>query len=206
MELQEQILIAAEQLFLQKGFAMTSTTEIAKKVGCNQALIHYYFRTKENLCQQIFQQKIQFLLSEFVSIDQSNDDFLTKLHKRISTYFNLLSQNERLPFLVFNELIVNEERCARLREDIISNNFYRQIYYKFDADLQREIEQGNIEPIETLDLLLTTVSLTVFTFAALPIYSNLLQKNTEEVATFIKHRETEVWETVRCRLVPNSKA
>ena len=27
----------------------TSTTEIAKTVGCNQTLIHYYFRTKEKL-------------------------------------------------------------------------------------------------------------------------------------------------------------
>ena len=43
------ILETAERLFLEKGFGMTSTTEIAKEIGCNQALIHYYFRTKENL-------------------------------------------------------------------------------------------------------------------------------------------------------------
>ena len=46
----EQIILeVAEELFLDKGYALTSTTEIAKKAGCNQALIHYYFRTKENL-------------------------------------------------------------------------------------------------------------------------------------------------------------
>ena len=51
------ILKVAERLFLEKGFAMTSTTEIAKEVGCNQALIHYYFRTKDNLFNVIFENK-----------------------------------------------------------------------------------------------------------------------------------------------------
>ena len=51
------ILETAERLFLEKGFAMTSTTEIAKEVGCNQALVHYYYRTKENLFNVIFEQK-----------------------------------------------------------------------------------------------------------------------------------------------------
>ena len=50
--LEIQILQAAEELFLSNGFAGTSTTDIAKRVGCNQALVHYYFRTKENLFLQ----------------------------------------------------------------------------------------------------------------------------------------------------------
>ena len=49
LTMEEVILETAERLFLEKGFALTSTTEIAKAVGCNQALIHYYFRTKDNL-------------------------------------------------------------------------------------------------------------------------------------------------------------
>ena len=40
------ILKVAEKMFLEKGFAMVSTTDIANKVGCNQALVHYYYRTK----------------------------------------------------------------------------------------------------------------------------------------------------------------
>ena len=34
------ILETAERLFLDKGFALTSTTEIAREAGCNQALVH----------------------------------------------------------------------------------------------------------------------------------------------------------------------
>ena len=55
--LEQDILDAASELFLSRGFDNTSTTDIAKKAGCNQALVHYYFRTKENLFQRIFLQK-----------------------------------------------------------------------------------------------------------------------------------------------------
>ena len=39
----------AQQLFFKQGYAATSTIQIAKEVGCTQALVHYYYRTKENL-------------------------------------------------------------------------------------------------------------------------------------------------------------
>ena len=66
------ILEAAEKLFLEKGFAMTSTTEIARVAGCNQALVHYYFRTKENLFQSIFENKFRMLISTLPIDSQSN--------------------------------------------------------------------------------------------------------------------------------------
>lgn len=44
--MQQKIMEAAQTLFLEKGYMATSTVDIAKKVGCNQALVHYYFRTK----------------------------------------------------------------------------------------------------------------------------------------------------------------
>ena len=53
-QVEEQILRAAEELFMEKGFDAVSTTDIARKVGCNQALVHYYFRTKDNLFLQVF--------------------------------------------------------------------------------------------------------------------------------------------------------
>ena len=60
--LEQKIIDVAEKIFMDKGFDSTSTTDIAKEVGCNQALIHYYFRTKENLFQQIFYKKFEDLM------------------------------------------------------------------------------------------------------------------------------------------------
>lgn len=74
------ILETAERLFLDKGFALTSTTEIAREAGCNQALVHYYFRTKEQLFIRIFEEKIKIFAGAFFSIDEKPGNFPRKTH------------------------------------------------------------------------------------------------------------------------------
>ena len=44
---EQAILQAAETEFLDKGFALAKTTEIAKQAGVTHAMLHYYYRTKE---------------------------------------------------------------------------------------------------------------------------------------------------------------
>ena len=46
--MEQAILRAAERLFLDKGFALTSTTEIAREAGCNIAL---YGHTHVSFCR-----------------------------------------------------------------------------------------------------------------------------------------------------------
>lgn len=49
------ILSAAEQLFLEKGYVAVTTREIAALAEVNLGLIPYYFVSKENLAQIVFQ-------------------------------------------------------------------------------------------------------------------------------------------------------
>ncbi len=51
---EELILETAEKIFLEKGFDGARMQEIADKAGINKALLHYYFKSKENLYQKIF--------------------------------------------------------------------------------------------------------------------------------------------------------
>lgn len=53
----DQILDAAELLFAEHGFAVTPVRDIAEKAGCNQALIRYYFGSKENLFTEVFRRR-----------------------------------------------------------------------------------------------------------------------------------------------------
>lgn len=74
------ILETAERLFLDKGFALTSTTEIAREAGCNQALVHYYFRTKEQLFIRIFEEKIKIFGRGFLQHRRKTGNFPRKTH------------------------------------------------------------------------------------------------------------------------------
>lgn len=195
-KLEDRIVEVAEDLFLDKGFALTSTTEIAKKVGCNQALVHYYFRTKENLFQQVFMRKTRLFVSVFLEKDNSGDPFLVKLERRIEAHFDLLKQNPRLPFLLINELITNKERRGLLRDFVIKYQLEYQVMGQFEEELQVEINKGALRDVKATDLLLNIISLNVFTFISFPIYKDILVRTEDEQTEYLKNRKKEVVKSI----------
>ncbi len=52
-EVRQRILVAAEELFAQKGFSATSIREIASSAEVNSAMIYYYFDDKKDLYRSI---------------------------------------------------------------------------------------------------------------------------------------------------------
>ena len=187
--MEQAILRAAERLFLDKGFALTSTTEIAREAGCNQALVHYYFRTKENLFEKIFEQKIRMLISNIFSIDREGGTFEEKLRRKIEAHFEILKKNPKIPFLVINEITTNPERIASLRDSI--GELPLSVYATFEQDLQKEIAQGRVRETNALDLMFSALSLNLATFLVRPVLQNILGLTDEAMDGFLEHRKEE---------------
>ncbi len=191
-QLEEKILQSAEELFMENGYDATSTTDIAKRAGCNQALLHYYFRTKENLFQQIFTNKFQLVLHYIHSDGEEKLNFNHALSQLIDSYFNMLSHNRKLPFFLMTELVMNEERRQTMRMKVTSDVKSLNYYAEWDRLVREEVEKGNIRPIETMDLTLDVISLVVFTFLSLPLYSDMFLQNPEEIESYLVHRKEEI--------------
>ncbi|MBO6306839.1 MAG: TetR/AcrR family transcriptional regulator [Paludibacteraceae bacterium] len=182
----------AQELFFKQGYAATSTTQIAKEVGCTQALVHYYYRTKENLFRQIFLEQIEAALnviSRSLASEQSFEDFL---RSAISLYFDTLMQNPRLPYFVLEELVSNPERRKYLREHFVKKPSYAMLYMQLDARVKAEQQAGRLAKIDAFDIMMSVASLTVFTFISLPMYQDLLSRTDEQVREFVHHRKEEV--------------
>jgi AcrR family transcriptional regulator len=190
--LEQQILAVAEELFIANGFDGTSTTIIAQKVGCNQALIHYYFRTKENLFQQIFVRKFEATITHLLEPLTSELPFIEKITNCINIYFDLLQDNRQLPTCIINELAFNPQRREFIRNRFIKSPIRQEAYYRYYETIGNEIRQGNIRPIEPFGLILNIISLCLFTFITLPIYTDLLERTPEQVNDYINHRRQEI--------------
>lgn len=198
--LEQKILGIAEQLFLEKGFAMTSTTEIARKAGCNQALVHYYFRTKENLFQSIFEQKIRLLISSFQDHEMQDLLFEEKLKRKIEAHFEMIRANPRLPFLVVNEFTTNPSRIESFRKKIII--YPQAVFSKFEQELNDEIKAGRIREITTLDLVLNIVSLNAMLFLTGNIFKSVAQLTEKQYQQMIEHRKQEHVKVILASLRP----
>lgn len=189
LSMEKAILDAAEKLFLEKGFAMVSTTQIAKTAGCNQALVHYYYRTKDRLFEAIFADKLKTFFSV---IFQTHDESLTfeeKLKKYIGAHFDMLMANPKLPFLVINELTTNPDRIDSLKESL--GQSISHVYGPFQQELDAEIEAGRIRPISIPDIIYSMVALNVMVFVGTPIMKKILFLDESHFNYMLQHRKEE---------------
>lgn len=188
--MEQAILEEAEKLFLEKGFALTSTTEIAKRVGCNQALVHYYFRTKDNLFNTIFEQKFRVFFQHIFELENMEElSFNDKLKHIIESHFNMLKANAKLPLLIINEFSRRPEQINVLKEKL--KDLPQELIEKLNTDLETEIEAGRIRPTSIMDLIISVASLNVSLFLLMPIASQVASLNETQRQFIIEHRRDE---------------
>lgn len=166
--IEKRILWVAERLFLEKGFSGTSTTEIAKTVGCNQALIHYYFRTKEKLFWDVFAPKVEQVVEYLDAPLDESIDFVERIRNVIDFYFGILELDERLAPFIVNELIMNPGRWDKFRDRYLRNESRSTAFNRFENMVEEEIAAGRIRQIRALDLLMNIMSLTISVFIVAP--------------------------------------
>lgn len=189
--MEQAILEAAEKLFLEKGFASTSTTQIAREVGCNQALVHYYYRTKENLFNTIFETKFKMLFEHIfrAQVFDENLSFADKLKRVVQSHFDMLIENPKVPLLVVNELSRMPENLKHLRDKL--QNIPSQMLIQFSRELNAEIEAGRARKVEVMDIVLTLVTLNAGFFMMLPMARGIMQLDEDQVKQLIAHRREE---------------
>lgn len=183
---EQAIMEAAEELFLELGYAKTSTTAIARKAGCNQALVHYYYRSKENLFGLVFRKKVSVFLSFFLEVSNEDLPFEEKLAKRIGAHFDMIRANDRLPVMFFNEVATNSELAKKLLQNF--SDLPLPIILQLQSELDREYAAGRICKTEAPDLVFTIFSLNLMSFLTKPLVQMFTQSTDELMERLLDER------------------
>lgn len=195
---EQAILAAAEAEFMEKGFDMSKTTEIAKRVGVNQALVHYYFRTKENLFNMVFSKKAKEMAGSFMTIVEDELPFLEKVRRGMESHFDFIAANPKLPFFMFREFFSNEKRIEVFK--VVFLPIIAEVVAKLDAGIKAEAAKGLICEIDARMLVVDIVSLNVFVFVSRPVMESMAAMAGEDFATFLQRRKKENVEMIMRRL------
>lgn len=191
---EQAILQAAEALFLKQGFAQTTTKQIAQQAGCNQALVHYYFRTKDNLFERILEEKVHFVADNFSAINAESISLEERIEKLVEVHFTLFNRNPRLVPFIFTELFYDTQRLRPVLVQI--RRYATALFARFDALLQQEARAGHIRPVTTLDLTLTIISLDVAPFMLRPVAQEAWGLTDEQAEQLLAARKREIVDTL----------
>lgn len=188
----EQIILeAAEAEFLEKGFGNAKMMAIAKRANVAHSMLHYYFRSKENLFQKVFVGKAQTLLPFFENVFEQHLPFFDTLRLLLETQFNFLRQNPKLPLFLLTEILSNRENRALLF-DVISKKAISPMS-KLKRMLDEEVQKGTVRPIQFQDLMMNIVAINASTFVAMPILQDMVvQDNTTIENLLAERRESNI--------------
>ncbi|MBQ5922458.1 MAG: TetR/AcrR family transcriptional regulator [Alistipes sp.] len=196
---EQQILAAAEQEFLTKGYDGARTTSIAQAAGVTHAMLHYYFRTKEQLFERIVDEKFETMShSMFAIMGDSSLPIVERIKGGIEAHFDFIAANPLLPRFVINEIISRPERYKLLykRVGAVIDNVYCDLQFEID----RSAERGEIEWVDVKMLFVSILSLNIFTFLAYPFMEPLMGELMADREGFLAARKAENIETILRRI------
>ena len=184
------ILEAAEQEFFSKGYAGARTISIAEHAGVTHAMLHYYYRTKEQLFDCVVDKNISQIATTLLSVLGKPDmPLLSRLKESISTHFDLVANNPLLPRFVMNEIMTRPERCTMIYDKLMTRA--NGILDKTQVEIDEASKRGEIEWIDARMLFISILSLNIFPFVAYSFAEDIMNNLITNPKTFLEKRKAE---------------
>lgn len=176
---ERRILDAARRVFTARGSAGARMQEIAAEAGVNQALLHYYFRTKELLAHAVFKEAAAKLFPGVMRILGADVPLETRVEQVVHHYIDTLRAHPFLPGFVLGELSFHPERVDMLAAAMgmdgeAAKAQRRRMFASLTDELARRAVAGDFRPMTAEQFMVNLASLCVFPFAARPMIATML--------------------------------
>jgi TetR/AcrR family transcriptional regulator len=182
---EEKIFNAATDVFVEKGMDGARMQDIATHAGINKALLHYYFRTKDQLFSKVFEKISGRMFAKFSPVFDENISLEEKIRFFFKAHISFMHDNPRLPGFILNEINRNPARIKKLLSTIEFRKFWTILFQQHKDELYKyNITEENLPQIMT-----TIAAMSVFPFAARGILEGIFQNMGVDFEKYIEERK-----------------
>jgi len=202
---ENRILHAARTVFIRRGTSGARMQEIAEEAGVNQALLHYYFRSKERLSEAVFSEVAGRMFPAIIQILAGGDAIEKKVAHVVATYLDTMSRSPFLPGYLISELHHHPERVPQLLKGVAGievSTALEPVLEKLDSQISAEAKAGRMRRISAQQFMANLISLCVFPFAAQPMLRAAFGLDEDGFAKFIATRRKELPQFIMNALTP----
>ena len=185
---EEKIRASAKKVFTRSGLMGARMQDIADEAGINKALLHYYFRSKEQLFDVIFMEAAGQLFPRIRQIFETDGPLFELIERFCEEYIDIISANPYLPIFVFNE--INRDPNAFMQKINSAMGFPKP--EMFLKKIEREMRKGTIKKVNPTQLLLNLLSMCIFPFVARPLIIVNLGVDENQFKALMEQRKKEI--------------
>jgi len=188
---ENKILEAAKDEFIARGFDGARMQKIAERAEINKALLHYYFRNKENLFKAVFGNVFGDFFPGIMKSFLSDLPFTEKLRLFINGYLDVLNANPKLPAFILHEV---QHRPELLLDSISSLGIKPQM---IAGILENELKKEKLKPIPVPHLIINILSMCIFPIVASPIMAAVFYEGDQKkYLSFLDERKEIIYQFV----------
>ncbi len=196
---EKRILEAAKAIFIRDGWHGARMEDIAREAAVNKALLHYYFRSKRKLFDEIFKSLQEDFIPKLHIVFAGEKSVLEKMEALVEEYLEMLQKNPFIPLFLINEAHKNPEQVV---QHSVIPQFFQQAIPGFFSQVQAEVAAGKIKPVQPLHLLLNTLSMCVFPVLARPMLQQIMQLEESVYQEILAQRKAGIMAFIKAALQP----
>lgn len=187
---EERILEAARSVFLRKGMMGARMQEVADEAGINKALLHYYFRNKQQLFEQVFSvcgaHGMEGVWAELIA----DRPLFENIRAFVAAMHAAMEREPLFPHFLMSELQRDPKHLLKL---VDLGKGARQQFFIQVMDAQ---QRGEIIAIDPRQLMVNIMAWCQFPHVASPIIKHVGGMDQKAFKQFLKERSTLVAELI----------
>jgi TetR/AcrR family transcriptional regulator len=198
-ETEQRIFDAALVEFARKGKDGGRMQSIADAAGINKAMLHYYFRRKDDLYASVFEHTMRRFMMSFGASLKEAPTFRKTLRAFIDGYVSFVRQNEHVMRLMVTENLAGGTLLAEHVQHMkMKDGAPPQVMVE---RIRTAVENDEIRPVDPDHTLLSIVSMCIFFFAMRPTVE-FLHPDASDWDAFVSERVDQVFDLVYHGLEP----
>ncbi|MFZ9587717.1 MAG: TetR/AcrR family transcriptional regulator [Crocinitomicaceae bacterium] len=166
------ILEAAKLIFMEKGLYGARMQDIANQAGINKALLHYYFRNKERLFDEVFGGALSRYFQNMDIISNESLPIMERVLTYADRFVKFLSEYPQMSIFLIKEISSNQQLFHAKIQGLKKNQNYSLI-----SVLIKGMEEKEIPTIDPVIFLMNLHALCAYPFLAAPIFNAICQHN-----------------------------
>lgn len=194
-ETEENIFEAAVHEFACHGKNGARMHAIAEAAGVNKALVHYYFRNKELLYEDVFNFMYTKFMGALHDAMQGHQSFSELLKSFINGYIDFLKDNEGYSLLLQQELGVGATTLRKKFDEVVSQ-FGESPSVMFVRKMEEAQSKGEIRKVDPYQTFITLLGACIYIFIAFPIVSTARPELANKKDEYIESRKEHIYDLI----------
>ncbi len=189
---EELIINTAKHIFFFKGNYHATTQDIADAAGVNRALIHYYFRTREQLMDAVLKVAMTKMHERLQMITQSQVSFKEKVSNLITIIIDGMLETPYLENFVVNEF----NRLDLAFEVNPHKELIENCLAGFFIEMREEMQKGTIPTIDPLHFVINLVALCAYPISMGPLIQRTFGLAVDDYQQFIQDQKKIIYNLI----------